>query len=228
VQPCPFCDSAQSQQISLNGDTVNHAHLTMSDGAGRKTGYVNGKLVNQIPGAQVVPLYLIQNWREHPEPIYRIPQGVPVTIAIDGSGLAAPDAESVTVIGPGYSAVAGNLTMRPGQRDEMRVTANGGRVLYRTGAGETQQPHLAIGVGRGGRNYSFTVAPPPIPAGSALTAVAQPARQRLAVATSGPQSGGSYSLAVTQIRRSGAKTARGRAVKVRSGGSAQIVLGRTR
>jgi hypothetical protein len=221
VQPCPFCNTSHFEQISLGGDTLNHAHLVMTDSAGRKTGYVDGKLVNQIPGAQVLPLYLAQNWRERPEPIYRIPRNTSYSITLDGSQLDTPDPESVSVLGPGFSAVASNLTARPDQQDQIQVTGNGTAVAYRT-AGVTQRPHIEIGLNRAGRALRFSVATPPIQNGSGVTAVAQPATGKLTLDATGARSGGSYSLAVTQIRRSGARTSRGRNAAVPAGGTTQL------
>jgi hypothetical protein len=62
---------------------------------------VGGLIINQIPGAVVNRNLSVQNWREAPEPAYRIPVGLGVEVTIDGSGLAKPDREEVTLIGPG-------------------------------------------------------------------------------------------------------------------------------
>jgi hypothetical protein len=225
VQPCPFCSSGRYVEVSLNGDSVNHAHLLITDTAGRRLGYVNGRLVNEIPGARFEPLALNQNWAESPEPLYRVPRKVRFTVAIDGGSLRAADAESVSVIGPGYAATVSNLTMRPGQRDELQLTGNGTRLTYRTGPGQAQRPQLGIGLARPGRSFKFAVTAPPLAGGSALTAIAQPARGRLSVNAAGVKSAGTYDLAVTQIRRSGPRRAQGKAVKIASGGSAQLRFG---
>jgi hypothetical protein len=222
LQPCPFCSSNRFQQVSLSGDTLNHGHLTITDAGGHKTGYVDGKLVNQIPGAQVLPLLLAQDWRERPEPVYRIPRGVTFTVTLDGTPLKAPDTESVTILGANSSAVASNITARPGQQDQLQVSAGGATVAYRTSEGATQRPHLEIGLTRAGRALRFSVAAAAVQSGSGVTAVAQPATGKLTLNATGASSGGTYSLAVTQVRRSGARSARGRNLAVPSGGSAQL------
>ena len=63
TQPCPFCaiqptnGSAKAgnntEEISLLGSTTEHATLVVTDDAGRRLGYINGSLVNEIPGAHV-------------------------------------------------------------------------------------------------------------------------------------------------------------------------------
>ncbi|MDQ6914892.1 MAG: hypothetical protein M3155_03680 [Actinomycetota bacterium] len=244
LQPCPFCPAAGKlpaargrgrppvlrpgsyEEITVAGDSVNHGHLVMTDSAGHRTGFVNGKVVNEIPGAQVVPLMLTQNWAEAPEPLYRIPRGVAYTVAIDGGALKAADAESLSLIGPGYAATVGNLILKPGQRDQLQLTGAGTSLTYRTGAGQTQRPHLQIGLDRAGRDYSFTVTTPAIPGGSALTAVAQPATGQLRLDAAGVKAAGTYNLAVTQVRRSGARTARGTAAQVPAGGSTRLRFAR--
>jgi hypothetical protein len=68
VQPCPFCGTVPSNgstagttgatkrkgtaTIYLMGSATNHSHVLVTDHAGHRLGYVNGKLVNEIPGAQ--------------------------------------------------------------------------------------------------------------------------------------------------------------------------------
>jgi hypothetical protein len=244
LQPCPFCTATgrvpaargrnlppgpvagHYEEVSLAGDAVNHSSLVITDGAGHRTGRVNGRIVNEIPGAQVVPLALTQNWAEAPDPIYRIPRGTSYTVTLDGGALKAPDAESVSVIGPGYAASVGNLVLRPGQRDQLQLGGAGTSLTYRTAAGATQRPQLQLGLDRAGRDLRFAVTTPPIPGGSSLTAVAQPATGRLRLDAGGVKVAGTYNLAVTQLQRSGARSARGTAARVGAGGSAQLGLAR--
>jgi hypothetical protein len=244
VQPCPFCGAAgrvpagrgrgrppvvgpgRYEEVTVAGDSVNHAHLVMTDSAGHRTGFVNGQVVNEIPGAQVVPVALTQNWAEAPEPLYRIPRGVRYTVGLDGGALKAADAESLSVIGPGYAATVGNLILRPGQRDQLQLAGQGTSLTYRTGGGQSQRPHLQLGLVRGGRDLSFTVTTPVIPGGSSLTAVAQPSAGQLRLDAGGVKAAGTYNLAVTLLQRSGARTARGRAAQLPAGGSTQLRLAR--
>jgi hypothetical protein len=246
VQPCSFCSTlrraptpgfsarglpasltpGEYEEVSLAADGVNHGHLLLTDSAGHRTGYVDGKLMNEIPGARVITPLLARNFEQTPEPSYRIPRGVKFTISLDGGELKAPDAESVSVIGPGYSAVASNLTLRPDQRDQLQVTGNGTSMQYQAGAGHTQSPHLELGLQLPGNDYRFAVTAPPLKGGSAVTAVARPAAKQLTLDAAGAKSAGSYSLTVTQLRPSGSQAARGRAVMVPSGGSARVRLGR--
>jgi hypothetical protein len=246
IQPCPFCSTpgrsgtlrfsangapsslipGKYEEIALAADTVNHGHLVITDTAGRKTGFVNGEFVNQIPGARVTRSLLARNYEQTPEPRYRVPRDKKFTITLDGDPLKAPDKESVTVIGPGYSVVASNITLRPGRQVHLRLSGGGTALSYRAGPGQTQLPHIEIGLQRPGSDYRFAVSTPPIKGGSTLTAVAKPEAQQLKLDAAGVEKPGEYGLAVTQLRPSGAQPASGRTVRIPGGGSAQLDLSR--
>jgi hypothetical protein len=69
VQPCPFCEGAaragkggaggttgsviEYDQVTLVGNPKNHGHLILRDGKGNTTGFVDGRVVNEIPGVRV-------------------------------------------------------------------------------------------------------------------------------------------------------------------------------
>jgi hypothetical protein len=171
----------------------------------------------------ITPL-LAQNFREAPEPRYQVPRKVRFTVSLDGTDLGAPDSEAVSIIGPGYSAVAGNIELQPGQRVGLQLSDDGTELSYRAGAGETQSPQLQIGLQRPGGDYQFSVAAPPLDSGSTVTTVADPDAGSLTVDAGGVESAGRYGLAVKQFRPSGSHPASGRSVRVRGGGSAKVML----
>ncbi len=210
------------EEISLTADSVNHGHLVITDSTGRRTGFVEGKIVNQIQGARVIKPILTRTFEEAPEPHYEIPIDADITVSLDGDPLKAPDVESITVIGSSYSAVAGTIHLEPEQTGQLHVTENGTSLTYRAGAGQAQQPHLEIGLERPGTDYRFSVAAPPIQGGSTLTAEAHPATRRLNVNAAEVKNPGIYGLAVTQLHPAGKRTAHGRTVRVRAGGSAHL------
>src|SRR5205807_5003893 len=105
TQPCPFCGKAgtvgggvrstagaaalqangalATDQVYLDGSDVDHGHLLITDDNGRRLGIVDGKLVNEIPGAHVSYNFANQDWMENPEPDYFVPDGVKYTITLD-------------------------------------------------------------------------------------------------------------------------------------------------
>jgi hypothetical protein len=250
VQPCPFCrksggrsrfnsDGATSaglrqlnalpagtyDEVSLLGDPINHGHLVLTDSEGNTTGIVDGELVNEIPGVRLVTPLSAQNFKQTPEPIYQVPDSVHYTITLDGSDLEAPDTETVSIVGPGYSATAGEIDLEPGQRIELELGADGTSLTYEAGPGEAQAAQLQIGIEQpGGGDYRFTVATPPIESGSAVTAAADPDDGSVMVDAGDVDSTGRYGLTVEQLRPSGADPSDGRAVRIEGGDSAQVTL----
>jgi hypothetical protein len=136
-QPYPFCSGAarangadsaktasaagsvlapskQYDQLTLVDKADNHGHLVLHS-RGRVTGFVNGHVVNQIPGVSVETTITSQNWRVAPEPIYLIPPKTEVAVQIDGSDLARPDKERVDMIGPGVYQQVDDIVLEPGR-----------------------------------------------------------------------------------------------------------------
>jgi hypothetical protein len=250
VQPCPFCSvtgqthpspptddnapanlnqsgtlkAGQYEEVSLLGDSLNHGHLVITDAAGRKTGFVDGRFVDQIPGAQVIAPLVNQDFNEAPEPRYQIPRSAQFTVTLDGGELRAPDLESVSVIGPGYSGAASDINLQPDQQAQLSLSNDGNSLSYRAGAGEEQSPQLQIGLQRPGGDYQFSVSTPPISGGSTVTAIAQPAEGKLTLDAKAVKNSGKYGLAVKQLRPSGAHPVNGRSVHVQRGGSAKLAL----
>jgi hypothetical protein len=234
IHPCPFCLRARAggpatagyDLLSLTADPVNHAHLLIGDREGRKTGYVEGRLVNEIPGASVIPTFQNQNWRESPEPRYRIPSDLDVSILVDGATLDAPDTESVSVIGPGHAAVVREITLRPGEQNRLDVSQNGTTITYRTEPGFAQSPRLELGLDRAKRDYKFAITPTTIEGGSTLAARARPGAERLTVDAGEVKNTVRYALDVSQIRRSAKPVFSRRVVRLPAGSSTQFHYGR--
>ena len=92
-QPCPFCKggSGRTTTVGLGGDAANHGHLRITDARGRVIGYENGKLVNEIPGAEVLRPYLNQVWLADPEPNYQLPAGGRYTVELVDVPADAPE-----------------------------------------------------------------------------------------------------------------------------------------
>ena len=75
--PCAVCGRQGLGQtmVGLTGDVERHGHLRITDGQGRVTGFQDGKLVNEIPGARVLRPLLNKIWLANPEPVYLLPEG---------------------------------------------------------------------------------------------------------------------------------------------------------
>jgi hypothetical protein len=175
-------------QISLLGDPRNHAHLVISDGHGHTTGFVNGKIVNQIPGVQVQQIASLDNWAQTPEPNYLIPASMKaVTVFIDGSDLTKPDKETLTLIGQGFYTEVSDLKLTPGQRDGIYFTGDGKGFVYRTAPGHEQSPTVASAIAQGDEAYAFAGKAIGVKGGSQLTMYIDPKLKGFVLDTTGTQ-----------------------------------------
>ena len=173
-------------QISLIGDPGNHAHLVIRDKKGRTTGFVNGQIVNQIPGVHVQQIASIANWAQTPEPNYLIPNNIGnVTVFIDGSDLKKPDKEKLTLIGQGFYTEVSDLNLTPGQRDGVYFTGDGKGFVYRTAPGHDQSPTVASAIAQDKTAYAFAAKAIGVKGGSQLTMYIDPNLNAFVLDTTG-------------------------------------------
>ena len=85
----------------------------LKDDNGRATGFVGGKIVNNIPGVVVQRTIAAQNWRGAPEPTYLVPKDAEITATIDGSSLTKNDKETITLIGTGIYSEVSEIVVEP-------------------------------------------------------------------------------------------------------------------
>ncbi len=195
-------------QISLLGDPANHAHLVIRDGKGHTTGFVNGKIVNEIPGVQVQQIASLDNWAQTPEPNYLIPASMgEVTVFIDGSDLKKPDTETLTLIGQGFYTEVSDLKLNPGQRDGVYFTGDGKGFVYRTAAGQEQSPIVASAIAQGDSAYAFAAKAIGVKGGSQLTMYIDPKIKGFVLDTTGTKgaiakTGGYAAYVISVVRES--------------------------
>ena len=145
-QPCPFCgkrssspagttgvaSSSGTEEIFLDGSDTDHADLLITDDAGHRLGFVEGKLVNEIPGAKVEQVLEDQDWREDVEPHFLVPAGAQYKVVVDSTKLRRPDAETVGIIGSDFDMTLKSVTMHQGDKDTLLVGADGMSASYTT------------------------------------------------------------------------------------------------
>ena len=153
TQECPFCDGSgvsgtgsrlakldqQLNQIFLDGE----GHILITDDNGNRLGYVDGKIVNEIPGATYTA-YRMGASGNAPEPIYSLPAGLDVTISIDGSALTEESLTDLVMIGQGFSIGVEGIYLEPGQIDTAYFYPGEQTIAYETEADES--PFIVIGV----------------------------------------------------------------------------------
>lgn len=143
--------ATEMREIELSGD----ADLLITDEAGKRLGYVAGKLVNEIPGAFFAADKSAGDTAHEDEPVYYVPAGKKLKLTLDGSSLAkAADAE-VSLFGRGYTLGVEGLSLTKGQRDEIEFSGDWTHVAYTTKKAET--PTLLIGVNTEAADFEFDV-----------------------------------------------------------------------
>ena len=162
-QACPFCAGEASgkagrglaapalryNQVFLDGD----GQMLLRDEGGRRLGYVDGRLVNEIPGARIVRLKTAPPLEDDPPPVYWLPHGVDVTITLDGRNLAQESTSDLVLIGPGYSFGVEGISLAPGQVDTVRFAPAAGILTYETA--QSESPNIVIGIEQPVADYDF-------------------------------------------------------------------------
>ncbi|HEX7556247.1 MAG TPA: hypothetical protein VF338_06455, partial [Leptolinea sp.] len=202
---CPFCSGGvaaakgngfasvvgANNEIYLDGA----ADLLITDENGKKLGRVDGKIVNEIPGASYeVPMAAFNS---DMEPIYNVPTSVNLTMAIDGSRLKEVAATDVVVIGPGYDLGVEDINLDPGQSDELTVQTKDDFISYRTDSSES--PTFIIGLERAGADYEFELTGTDIEGGGRINIQIDPKTGDLLINADEIKKDGEFSLTMTRM-----------------------------
>jgi len=212
AQPCPFCGTAGASRqgmlrISLGGNPVNHGHLLITTAGGKRIGYVGGRFVNDIPSAGVFQPYLNQDWNAQPEPIYEVPAGGPVEVALDGGNATGTDAASVYVTGPGFGATVADLKPAAGFDDRITVGAGGsGLALHASTGTSGPGPTMQLARNLGASGSELTATPQSLTAGASLGIALMAASHRLSVTSSGTATTGPVALSLRRVGPAGVHT----------------------
>jgi len=153
-QDCPFCDgygysatkgkylaqpAQQFNQIFLDGD----GHILITDDDGHRLGYVDGQIINEIPGAKYNAFRMAASG-ETPEPIYLVPAAMDVTVEINGNTLTEESLTDLVMIGAGFSIGVEGIYLEPGQVDTAYFYPTDQTIAYETESDES--PSIVIGV----------------------------------------------------------------------------------
>ncbi len=154
LQNCPFCEGGgfwgrvggvlassaqQYNQIFLDGE----GHILITDENGNRLGYVDGKIVNEIPNAKYHEFRMDASGNA-PEPMYLIPAGINVNIEIDGSALTEESITDLVMIGPGFTIGVEGIYLEPGQVDTAYFYPAEQTIAYETEADES--PYIVVGI----------------------------------------------------------------------------------
>ncbi len=166
LQACPFCEGAATSkaggaglaaqaprynEIFLDGD----GHLIIVDEQDHRLGYVDGKFVNEIPGAKIVQLKTADPLKDDPEPAYWLPQDINTVITIDGSALKEESLTDLILVGPGYTFGVEGILLEPGQKDTAYFLPQDGLLSYETV--QSESPYIIAGVEEPAADFYFEI-----------------------------------------------------------------------
>jgi hypothetical protein len=149
---CPFCGDIDEETGELRGNKKGMRMITLDGGAdlliadegGKRIGYANGKLVNEIAGAHIVKPRAARKGQPEHEPIYYVPTGKKLTATIDGAKLKKEEQTDVSLIAPGYTMGVYGIELEPGEKDVIEFSADWHELTYTTQTAAT--PDLEIGI----------------------------------------------------------------------------------
>ncbi len=221
-QPCPFCSGANTDSVSLAGNPDAHGHLLITTSDGRRLGYANGTLVDEIPGARIVYPQLSEIWLARPEPIYQIPSRYQFTVTVEGQGATGRDPASLFVSGPGFGATATNLLPGPSTSYQLSV-AQDQLQLRALGSATTAHPSLRLASER----QALTLTAQSLSPGVALGVRVSPGG-RVGLAASGSGTTSPLSLVLQTVGTTGTRTVQKSAPALSPGQRATFSFGLSR
>ncbi len=207
-QSCPFCSEnptakagnglAQTAQrfneIYLDGE----GHLLITDDSNNRLGFADGKLVNEIPGASYNQLKMGSASTDYPEPVYRLPAALNVSVVIDGSTLKNVSSTDLVMIGNGFSLGVEGISLDTNQKDTVIFQPADGLISYDTDSSES--PNIVLGVEQPGKaDYYFEIQGTDMQGGGTITVQLDAANSNLLINTEKLTNEGKFSLVLTRI-----------------------------
>lgn len=205
TQYCSFCEGGLSNisgklaaptepynQVFLDGE----GHILITDDSGNRLGYVDGQIVNEIPGASYAK-YRMAASMNTPEPIYSIPVGIDLTITVDGTELTEETLTDLMLIGPGYSIGVEGIYLAPGQVDVAYFYPADEMIAYETTSDES--PSIIFGVENPDADYYFEVYGADMIGGGIITAWLDSSAGDLLINTEKLTGEGNFNLYMTRI-----------------------------
>ena len=127
-QSCPFCSGDEDE--SLPESQYNRIHLeglhsmVLADDFGNQTGYVDGELINDIPGTKIQPWR--SAWQKNAlQPTYLTPLDLQLDLSINGNGSSTKNKSTLSLYGPGYGFVVDEIDLKNGKEEMYRVSRQG-------------------------------------------------------------------------------------------------------
>jgi hypothetical protein len=207
-QECPFCNgeglsigagkfAAPDQKLNevfLDGE----GHILIIDADGHRLGYVDGKLINEIPNASFTAFRMAASGNA-PEPVYYVPATLDVTIEIDGTDLAEETLTDLVLIGPGYSIGLEGIALTPGQVDTAYFYPTDETIAYETQADESPSIVFGIENPNAAADYYFEIYGADMLGGGTITAQLDSKAGDLLINTEKLNNAGTFNFYMTRL-----------------------------
>ncbi|HTJ80508.1 MAG TPA: hypothetical protein VL400_02260 [Polyangiaceae bacterium] len=139
---CPFCEQSEKKVV-----WPRSANVSIADPEGHRVAVEGDKIVNEIPGAEVVDLSSWTADAEAVDPIFFLPASndYDVTIAKGPKSAASPDDEAgVAVFGPGTAVTVAGVDLGKDDKDTLSVPRDTSGIRYRSSTGKMPALKLAF------------------------------------------------------------------------------------
>lgn len=197
---CPWCDDTGRITSTVTSSSVlsnGISELLITDGDGRRLGYVNGQLVNEIPGAVVSPN--IGGLGIDSEPTYLLPSSAEYSVAIKGENVREGQDNGLTFFGPGFAASVVDVQVSGNEIDKLSVQMDGSQISYEAGA--PKEIHLAL-TGGSSDNEEYQISGADIGSGERVALRQNPGLQQVVIDYEGSD-GGDYDLSLSRATNAG-------------------------
>ena len=138
---CPFCrEGSDTRTVWPRASAIS-----IADQDGRKVGFEGGKIVNEIPNAEVVDLSAYLEGTAPMEPIFILPEGNDYDITLSKSDVATSgDDDGVAIFSAGSAVTIEGVKLDSAQKDTLSLPRDNGGIRYRSGSGKMPAMKLAL------------------------------------------------------------------------------------
>jgi len=198
---CPWCSGTKA----LNGSSpagqvwlTGAGHLLITDGQGRRIGYVGNQFVNEIPGAYEGAVD--GGLGVELEPIYTLPLTDTYTILLDGQMLTQTETVAVTQFGSGYAVSVDGVALEPTSQDHLAIAPDGTQLAYQ--ANEDRETALTLALDSASESNQLQIKGADIGASQTVTLTTHTGSGQL-VFDNSQASGGTYDLDIIRVSAAG-------------------------
>jgi hypothetical protein len=188
-QPCFICPPKKGKRGANVGKTMRllwkadsdrgrHGALMIRDAKGNRSGCGAKGCVNRIPGVKMhqVATGAAPAWRHTPPPVFDLPTRKAYRVDIGSTGPKGRPAETVSLIGRGFSVSASGIRLRKGEVDKFLIAKRARHVRFVSGSRKSEKPTIEITSSNvaGGADYKIEIAPAGVNTGAGIGAEFDP------------------------------------------------------